>query len=210
MPLPDATGDEMEALLNDELSNELTAPKAPPAVMAHRPANEIEQELACAPTALPPVAPSISSDEQSAEPQTSGDSEADESTNSETASSPEQAVADDVGDTETAPAKSEEELRIVGVDDDVLAPYLAMLVATALGEPMPDEDGLALLYGSSSPSRVRRMLDHMERQGLIVIREEFGGDPTRQSMKFGHQIERANRVNKVAFTDIYISVRRLG
>ena len=64
----------------------------------------------------------------------------------------------------------------MGVDDDVLAPYLAMLVATALGEPMPDEDGLALLYGSSSPSRVRRMLDHMERQGLIVIREEFGGD----------------------------------
>ena len=62
-----------------------------------------------------------------------------------------------------------------GVDDDVLAPYLAMIVAAALGEPMPDEDALGRLYGSSSPSRVRRLLDHLERSGLIVVREEFGG-----------------------------------
>ncbi|KEO87710.1 ATP-binding protein [Erythrobacter longus] len=65
---------------------------------------------------------------------------------------------------------------IEGVDEDVLAPYLAMVVATALGEPMPGEEDLALLYGSSSPSRVRRLLDHLERSGLIVIREEFGGE----------------------------------
>ena len=62
------------------------------------------------------------------------------------------------------------------VEEDVLAPYLAMAVASALGEDMPDEEELALLYGSSSPSRVRRMLDHLERAGLIVVREEFGGD----------------------------------
>ena len=62
------------------------------------------------------------------------------------------------------------------VDEDVLAPYLAMVVATALGESMPDEERLALLYGSSSPSRVRRLLDHLERCGLIVVREEFGGE----------------------------------
>ena len=62
------------------------------------------------------------------------------------------------------------------VDEDVLAPYLAMVVATALGEAMPDEERLALLYGSSSPSRVRRLLDHLERCGLIVAREEFGGE----------------------------------
>lgn len=65
---------------------------------------------------------------------------------------------------------------IESVDEDVLAPYLAMIVASALGEPMPDEEALALLYGSSSPSRVRRLLDHLERSGLIVIREEFGGE----------------------------------
>ncbi|MGB3471757.1 MAG: DUF87 domain-containing protein [Erythrobacter sp.] len=70
------------------------------------------------------------------------------------------------------------EQMIEGIDDDVLAPYLAMIVAAALGEAMPDEEALALLYGSSSPSRVRRLLDHLERRGLIVVREEFGGERT--------------------------------
>lgn len=64
---------------------------------------------------------------------------------------------------------------IAGVADDVLAPYLALAVAEALGEPMPDEDELGRLYGSASPSRIRRLLDHLERSGLIVVREEFGG-----------------------------------
>ena len=43
---------------------------------------------------------------------------------------------------------------------------------------MPGEEELGRLYGSTSPSRVRRLLDHLERQGLIVVREEFGGDRT--------------------------------
>ncbi len=64
---------------------------------------------------------------------------------------------------------------IAEVEDDVLAPFLAIAVAEALGAPMPEEDELARLYGSSSPSRVRRLLDHLERSGLIVVREEFGG-----------------------------------
>ena len=62
------------------------------------------------------------------------------------------------------------------VDDDVLAPYLAILVAATLEEEMPDEAELARLYGSSSPSRVRRLLDHLERLGLITVREDFGGE----------------------------------
>lgn len=74
------------------------------------------------------------------------------------------------------PAHAAIEALIETVDDDVLAPFLAMAVAAALGEPMPDEDELARLYGSSSPSRIRRLLDHLERQGLIVVREEFGGE----------------------------------
>ena len=65
---------------------------------------------------------------------------------------------------------------VEGVEDDVLAPYLAMVIAATLGEAMPDEDALARIYGSSSPSRIRRLLDHMERCGLIVVREEFGGE----------------------------------
>ncbi len=63
-----------------------------------------------------------------------------------------------------------------GVEDDLLAPYLAILIAARGGHPMPDEDELARLYGSASPSRVRRLLDHLERQGRIVVREDFGGE----------------------------------
>jgi hypothetical protein len=62
------------------------------------------------------------------------------------------------------------------VPDDVLAPYLAIAAAAAQGRAMPDEDEVARVYGSSSPSRIRRLLDHLERQGLISVREEFGGE----------------------------------
>ncbi|MXO70850.1 AAA family ATPase [Alteraurantiacibacter buctensis] len=64
------------------------------------------------------------------------------------------------------------------VEDDVLAPYLAICVAAVEGYSAPDEDELARVYGSSSPGRVRRMLEHLERQGLVVVREDFGGERT--------------------------------
>ena len=64
------------------------------------------------------------------------------------------------------------------VPEDVLAPYLALAVSVARGASAPDEDELARVYGTSSPSRIRRLLEHMERQGLIVVREEFGGGRT--------------------------------
>ena len=63
-----------------------------------------------------------------------------------------------------------------GVEDDLLAPYLAILIAAHCGHAMPDEEELGRLYGSASPSRVRRLLDHLERQGRIVVREDFGGE----------------------------------
>jgi hypothetical protein len=63
-----------------------------------------------------------------------------------------------------------------GVDDDCLAPYLAILIAAQGGHAMPGEDELGRLYGSASPSRVRRLLDHLERQGRIIVREDFGGE----------------------------------
>ena len=65
-----------------------------------------------------------------------------------------------------------------GIEDDLLAPYLAILIAAHTGRPMPDEQELGRLYGSASPSRVRRLLDHLERQGRIVVREDFGGERT--------------------------------
>lgn len=74
-----------------------------------------------------------------------------------------------------APVREGIERLAQSVSEDVLAPYLAITVAAAQGRPSPDEDELARVYGSSSPSRVRRLLEHLERQGLIVVREEFGG-----------------------------------
>lgn len=65
-----------------------------------------------------------------------------------------------------------------GIEDDLLAPYLAILIAASTGTPMPGEEELGRLYGSASPSRVRRLLDHLERQGRIVVREDFGGERT--------------------------------
>ncbi len=65
-----------------------------------------------------------------------------------------------------------------GLEEDLLAPYLAILIAAHTGHPMPDEEELGRLYGSASPSRVRRLLDHLERLGRIVVREEFGGERT--------------------------------
>jgi hypothetical protein len=72
--------------------------------------------------------------------------------------------------------------RILGlaeaVPDDVLAPYLAIAAAAAEGLSAPDDDELARVYGSSSPGRIRRLLEHMERLGLVVVRQDFGGGRT--------------------------------
>ena len=64
------------------------------------------------------------------------------------------------------------------VDDDLLAPFLVIAKASHTGETQVDESALARAYGTSSPGRIRRLLDHLEKQGLIVVREDFGGDRT--------------------------------
>lgn len=74
------------------------------------------------------------------------------------------------------PLKTAIETMVQHVDSDVLAPYLSIVIAAATGQPNPSEEKLAYLYGSSSPSRVRRLLDHLERCGLIVVREDFSGE----------------------------------
>ncbi|MFM7350397.1 MAG: helicase HerA domain-containing protein [Erythrobacter sp.] len=76
------------------------------------------------------------------------------------------------------PARSAIAALAEGVEEDCLAPYLAILIAAHAGHPMPDEEELGRLYGSASPSRVRRLLEHLERQGRIVVREDFGGERT--------------------------------
>nr|WP_156521954.1 ATP-binding protein [Croceicoccus mobilis] len=61
------------------------------------------------------------------------------------------------------------------VDDDLLAPFLLIARDAAQGGTGPDEDELGRAYGTSSPGRIRRLLDHLERKGLVVTREDYGG-----------------------------------
>ncbi len=217
LPLPEADGDAMEALLTDRLAEAAsdTSIRRPPP--APRPAVDLEQALRAVPP-LPvapkpgsqadvaPVAPKPAAPPEPAMPAARAEDVVRELALSEGATfRPATALFRDFaircrqqciasaqidlarfrrmfaceiggfGRLEGA-VRGQVEAMIAGVDDDVLAPYLAMLVAEVLGEPMPDEEELARLYGSSSPSRIRRLLDHLERNGLIVVREEFGGE----------------------------------
>ena len=54
----------------------------------------------------------------------------------------------------------------------------AIARAAAEGPDSPDEDEIARVYGTNSPGRIRRLLDHLEKKGLIVTREDFGGGRT--------------------------------
>ena len=61
------------------------------------------------------------------------------------------------------------------VPDDLLAPYLLIAVAAQQGDPCPEEQSLARVYGTTSPGRIRRLMEHLEKSGLIVLRTDFGG-----------------------------------
>jgi hypothetical protein len=61
------------------------------------------------------------------------------------------------------------------VPDDLLAPFMVLAVAASKSAPCPDDDHLATVYGTRSAGRIRRLLDHLERQGLIVVRTDYGG-----------------------------------
>jgi len=61
------------------------------------------------------------------------------------------------------------------VPEDLLAPFLVLARAAQEGAPCPDDDELARIYGTSSPGRIRRLLEHYERSGLIVMRTDFSG-----------------------------------
>ena len=61
------------------------------------------------------------------------------------------------------------------VPEDLLAPFLVLARAAQDNAPCPDDDRLAQVYGTSSPGRIRRLLDHFEKSGLIVVRTDFSG-----------------------------------
>jgi hypothetical protein len=61
---------------------------------------------------------------------------------------------------------------------DVLAPFLSIARAAQEHAPCPEDDELARIYGTNSPSRIRRLLEHLEKIGLIVVRTDYGGRRT--------------------------------
>lgn len=61
------------------------------------------------------------------------------------------------------------------VPDDLLAPFLLLARAAQESAPCPDDEMLARAYGTTSLGRIRRLLDHLEKSGLIVVRTDFGG-----------------------------------
>jgi hypothetical protein len=61
------------------------------------------------------------------------------------------------------------------VPEDMLAPFLLIARAALDGRPCPDDGALARAYGTSSPGRVRRLIDYMEKLGVIVARTDFSG-----------------------------------
>ncbi|GAB5347753.1 hypothetical protein TMRO357_00677 [Alteriqipengyuania sp. 357] len=220
MPLPEAKGEELEALLHSELAEEVAKPAPPPAPAPAPRAPEIEQ-------AISERAAANAAGGRGPQDGETGEAPADEM-QAANAQDNEEALAQIIaklaaedGATFQSSAslfrdfalrcrqqgvpsahvdmlyfrrlfafasaglhQLRPELRAVierlanNVPEDVLAPYLAIAVAAAQGRTSPDEDELARVYGSSSPSRIRRLLEHLERQGLIVVREEFGGGRT--------------------------------
>ena len=61
------------------------------------------------------------------------------------------------------------------VPDDALAPFYRIARAAMDSAPCPDDMELARIYGTSSPRRVQRLLDYLEKDGLIVVRTDFSG-----------------------------------
>ncbi|MEW9856171.1 helicase HerA domain-containing protein [Novosphingobium sp. M1R2S20] len=61
------------------------------------------------------------------------------------------------------------------VPDELLAPFLLIGRAAMEGNPCPDDAELAEIYGTSSPRRIQRLLDYLEKDGLIVVRTDFSG-----------------------------------
>jgi hypothetical protein len=61
------------------------------------------------------------------------------------------------------------------VPEDLVTIFLALGKAVIAGDPCPDDETLAVLYGTRSVSRARRMLEHLERSDIVVVRTDFTG-----------------------------------
>ncbi len=73
----------------------------------------------------------------------------------------------------------ERDAQLLGIAEtipaDLLAPFLAIGKAAIAGQPCPDDEALAVLYGTRSIGRARRMLEHLEKSDLVVVRTDYAG-----------------------------------
>ncbi len=61
------------------------------------------------------------------------------------------------------------------VPDDMLGAFLLIARAASEGRPCPSDQELALVYGTSSLGRARRVLSYMEERDIIVARTDLSG-----------------------------------
>lgn len=61
------------------------------------------------------------------------------------------------------------------IPEELLTPFLAIGKAAIDGRPCPDDEALAILYGTRSVGRARRMLEHLEKTDLVVVRTDYAG-----------------------------------
>ena len=59
--------------------------------------------------------------------------------------------------------------------EDMLGAFALIGKAALEGAPCPEDAVLGRVYGTSSPGRIRRLIDYMEKLGAIVVRTDFGG-----------------------------------
>ena len=62
--------------------------------------------------------------------------------------------------------------------EDMLGAFALIGKAALEGAPCPEDEALGRVYGTSSPGRIRRLIDYMEKLGAIVVRTDFGGRRT--------------------------------
>ncbi len=59
--------------------------------------------------------------------------------------------------------------------DDLQGMFLRVAKAALRNENCPPDEELAAIYGTQSPSRVRRLLSYLEERGVVVCRVDFRG-----------------------------------
>ncbi|WP_338447462.1 ATP-binding protein [Pelagerythrobacter marensis] len=206
MPLPEAAPEEMESLLLGDLADEAAKPAPPASPPPPAPAPEQLVEAMAAREAAPAADPGESAPAADAEGEIGAIIAAmarEDGATFQSASALFQgfllrcrkqrlvgplpdmaafrrrfAIASAGLDRLDDPARARILALAEAVPDDVLAPYLAIAAAAAEGLSAPDDEELARVYGSNSPGRIRRLLEHMERLGLVVVRQDFGGGRT--------------------------------